>query len=41
MPLNPRLRRALLAGCMTLALAAPALAQKSADTLRITSYALG
>jgi peptide/nickel transport system substrate-binding protein len=29
-------RGALLAGCMTLAMAAPALAQKSADTLRIT-----
>src|SRR5260370_20675576 len=30
------LRGALLAACMTLATAAPALAQKSADTLRIT-----
>src|ERR1700687_6479810 len=29
-------RGALLAACMTLAMAAPALAQKSADTLRIT-----
>src|SRR5258705_13139729 len=32
----PWLRGALLAGCTTLAIAAPALAQKSADTLRIT-----
>src|SRR6202048_5177465 len=31
-----RRRGALLAACMTLAMAAPALAQKSADTLRIT-----
>src|SRR6202051_750021 len=30
------LRGALLAACMTLAMTAPALAQKSADTLRIT-----
>src|SRR5260221_12572177 len=30
------LRGALLAACTTLAMAAPALAQKSADTLRIT-----
>src|SRR4030081_4025514 len=29
-------RGAILAACMTLAMAAPALAQKSADTLRIT-----
>src|SRR3984893_3806330 len=29
-------RGALLAACMTLAMAVPALAQKSADTLRIT-----
>jgi peptide/nickel transport system substrate-binding protein len=32
----PWLRGALLAACTTLAIAAPALAQKSADTLRIT-----
>src|SRR3982074_3246878 len=36
MRLDPWLRDTLLAACMTLATAAPALAQKSADTLRIT-----